>query len=118
MDREVITEFPQLDFTALLNPDHDFAVHCSSDAQALHFLREVRRQYPKNAWTHEETRWHSDSPIAYSPYLNRGKHMTWDSLSHYTNRNFVIVEFEDLCPNETDIEESELSMDALFGGIV
>ena len=44
--------------------------------------------------------------------------MTWDSLSHYTNRNFVILEFEDLCPNETDIEESGLSVDALFGGAV
>lgn len=117
MDREIITEFPQLDFTALLNPDHDFAVHCSSEVQALHFIREIRRQYPKNAWSHEDTRWDDDSPIAYSPYLNRGKRMTWDYLSHYTNRNFVIVEFEDLCPYEAEIEESEQSVDLLFGGV-
>lgn len=114
MDREVLTEFPPLDFSALLNPEHDFAVHCSSDAQALHFLREVRRQYPKNAWSHEDTMWHSESPIAYSPYLNRGERMTWDSLSYYTNRGFVIVEFEDLLPYEAEIEESEQSLEFLL----
>ena len=119
MNRGTTTEFPQLDFTALLNPDHDFAVHCSSDEQALHFLREVRRQYPKNSWTHEDTRWHDDgNGIAYSPYLNRGKRMTWDSVNHYADKGFVILEFEELCPEEIDIEESEISVDTLFGGVV
>jgi len=44
--------------------------------------------------------------------------MTWDSLSHYTNRDFVILEFEDLLPYEAEIEESEQSVDLLFGGVV
>lgn len=114
MDREVITEFAPLDFTKLLDPDHDFAVHVSSEAQAIHFIREIRRQYPKQAWSHDNTYWDDDSQIAYSPYINCGGRMTWDNLSHYTNRHFVIVEFEDLLPYEAEIEESEQSLDFLL----
>lgn len=112
------SEFPELDFSVLLDPRFEFAVHCSTDAQALHFIREVRRQYPKNAWDHEETRWHDDGKIAYAPYLNRGKRMTWDSLIHYINRNFMIIEFEELIPFEHEIVESEHPIAALFGGAV
>lgn len=114
-----INEFPELDFSVLLDPTFDFAVHCSTDAQALHFIREMRRQYPKNAWNHEDTRWHDDGKkIAYSPYLNRGKRMTWDFVDHYTDRGFIIIEFEDLLPFAQEIVESECSIDILFGGAV
>lgn len=112
-------KFPELDFSMLLHPAFDFAVHCSTDAQALHFIKEVRRQYPKNSWYHDDTRWKSnDGKIAYAPYINRGRRMTWDSVSHYSNRGFVIVEFEDLIPFEQEITESECSLDILFGGTV
>ncbi len=113
-----INEFPELDFSVLLDPTFDFAVHCSTDAQALHFIREIRRQYPKNAWDHEDTRWRSDEKRAYSPYLNRGKRMTWDSLSHYSSRGFIIIEFEGLIPFEHEIVESEHPIAELFGGVV
>lgn len=119
MGRESVTKYPELDFSALLNPDYDFAVHCSTDDQAVHFLKEVRRQYPKNAWSHNDTRWHDESGgIAYSPYLNRGKRMTWDHVSHYEERGFVILEFEELIPFEPEIDESECSIDILFGGVI
>ena len=116
----LINKFPELDFSVLLDPRFEFAVHCSTDAQALHFIREIRRQYPKNAWDHEDTRWNydDDGKIAYSPYLNRGKRMTWDSLSHYVNRGFMIIEFEDLIPFEPEIIESEHPIASLFGGAV
>lgn len=118
MSKKSVLEFPELDLSALLNPDFDFAVHCSTDAQALHFIQEVRRQYPRNAWDHNDTRWHDEGGVAYSPYINRGKRMTWESVSHYVNRGFVIIEFEDLIPIEQEIVESEYSIDVLFGGVV
>jgi hypothetical protein len=108
--------FPDLDFSGLLNPAFDYAVHCTSDAQALHFIREVRRQYPRNAWSHDDTRFGNADQIAYSPYLNRGKRMTWDSLDHYKNRDFVIVEFTDLLSPDIDIQESDLPVELLLGG--
>lgn len=111
-----VYEFPELDFSALLNPNFDFAVHCSSEEQATHFLKEIRRQYPKNSWAHGNTRWKSDLPIAYSPYINRGRTMTWDSVEHYVKMGFVIVEFEELLPLEHEIDESEFPVDMLFGG--
>lgn len=111
-------EFPELNFSMLFDPDFDFAVHCSTDAQALHFIREIRRQYPKNAWDHEYTRWDdAGGQLAYAPYLNRGRRMTWDGVDRYINRGFTIIEFEDLLPIETDIEESDQSINTLFGGL-
>jgi hypothetical protein len=44
--------------------------------------------------------------------------MTWDSVSNYSKRGFVIVEFEELIPIEQEIVESEHSIDVLFGGVV
>lgn len=118
MSKKSVIEFPELDFSALLNPDFDFAVHCSTDAQALHFIQEVRRQYPRNAWDHNITGWYDEVGVTYAPYINRGKRMTWDSVSHYVNRGFVIVEFEELIPIEQEIVESECSIDVLLGGVV
>lgn len=118
MSKKSVSEFPELDFSALLNPDFDFAVHCSTGAQALHFIQEVRRQYPRNAWDHNDTIWYDEGGVAYSPYINRGKRMTWDSVSHYVKRGFVIVEFEELIPIEQGIVESEYSIDILLGGVV
>ena len=116
---ESTNKFPELDFSMLLHPEFDFAVHCSTDAQALHFIKEVRRQYPKNSWGHNNTGWKSNAgKIAYAPYINRGTRMTRGCVSHYSNMGFVIVEFEDLIPLEKEITESECSLDILFGGSI
>lgn len=110
-------EFPQLDFTALLNPSYKYAVHCSTQEQALHFIREVRRQYPDHAWTHEDTRWDARFKIAYSPYINtKDKRMTWDTVDHYESGGFVVLDFEDLVSDESEIAEVDQTIEFLFGG--
>lgn len=117
---DLVHEFPPLDFTKLLDPDNDFAVRMPNEAAALHFIREVRRQYPDHSWHHDDTKWSEDYELAYSPYLNRDcKTMTWDGVGHYKRLSFVILDFTDLFPEEeeNDLQEGDKSIEFLFGAM-
>lgn len=117
MSDQSVAVYPQLDFSQLLDPSSKYAVHCSTREQALHFIREVRRQYPDHAWSHEHTRFSEKNGVAYSPYLNiANTRMTYSFVDHYIDMGFVVLEFEDLLPNETEINESDNPIELLFGG--
>lgn len=116
MSGQSVTAYPQLDFSQLLDPSSKYAVHCSTREQALHFIKEVRRQYPDHAWSHENTRFSEKNGVAYSPYLNiANTKMTYSSVNHYIDNGFIVLGFEDLLPDETEINESDSPIESLFG---
>lgn len=110
--------YPDLNLEPLLG-DRRYAVHCSTIEEAKHFVNQIKKQYPSKArgWNYGQTSWQEDEEMCYAPYLNESNTLVWCNKGYYEENNYTIFEFTDLLP-EVDIEESELSIDDLFGGTV
>ena len=110
-----------LDFSPLLVKGEKFAVYCETQEDAIIFLRCYRAKYPDKCrtWKEDDTHFGSYERHCYRPNLNMPAEWTlkYCSYEHYEEEGFTIIPFQDLIVHP-DIEESDLSMDVLFGGIV
>jgi len=116
MDEKKITKEVEIDFSPLLEEHKRFAVHCRTEADAEHFLKCLRKEYPDKCrgWTAGETHWGRYERMCYRPNLNLPDEYTlkYCSYEHYEDDGFVIIPYEDLLI--VDIEESEQQIDLLL----
>ena len=72
-----------------------------------------------STWGEDDTRFGRYDRYCYRPNLNmpEGWGLKYCSYEYYECEGFTIIPFADLIV-KSDIEESELSIDALFGGVV
>lgn len=121
MDKGVVINEVTLDFSPLLAEGKRFAVYCETEEEALIFLRCYRELYPErcNTWKDDDTHFGRYDKHCYRPNLNMpaGYGLKYCSYEYYEDEGFTIIPFSDLVVLP-DIEESELSVDALFGGAV
>ena len=111
-------EYPDLDFTPILG-DGIYVVHCTTAEDAEHFLAAMKRQHPSRCKNWNGTKFGKyDDGICYRPNLNmpEGYNMRHCNLGYYQEEGYEIIPFEDLVIHP-DIEESEQSVDLLFGGV-
>lgn len=121
MDKGVVINEVTLDFSPLLVKGPRFAVYCETEEEALIFLRRYREEYPDrcSTWREDDTHFGRYDRHCYRPNLNMPEDwgLKYCSYEHYEGEGFTIIPFADLIV-QSDIEESDLSMDALFGGTV
>lgn len=114
-EREELKEV-KLDFSPLFDEDKRFAVYCSTEVDAKHFLKCIRQEYPEKCrtWRADETHWGKYEKMCYRPNLNLPDEYTlkYCSYEYYEDEGFVIIPYEDLLI--VDIEESEQQIDLLL----
>ena len=116
-------EHPEVDLSPLLVPGIKFAVRCETQDEAIQFITAVREQFPdKEAYVSpNDTRWNEDNHgyyggRAYFPDLNNAEN---EPFSHgdvdYANScGYTLIYFIDVLA-QTQIEESAMPLDMLFG---
>ena len=112
----------QIDFTLLLDNTKGYAVHCSNEEDAKLFVQCAKELYPEmcTMWDDGETNYSKyGSETIYTFCLRttggrwvKSRLMYGSGLMH-RNIGFTIIEFSDIYQAE-DINESDLSIDALF----
>lgn len=121
MDKGVVINEVTIDFSQLLVHGTRYAVHCETREEAEIFLSCLREKYPEKCenWKRGETHFGKYSTTCYSPCLNMGEYETlkYCNKGYYEDEGYTVIPFTALIV-QPDIEESELSMDALFGGVV
>lgn len=111
-----------IDFTLLWDETDGYAVHCSSLFEAETFIELARELFPKmcEQWAPGETNYHhheSDTIYTFDSRMN-GKwsklKLMYGDVTSAVDMGYKVIEFADIY-KEDDIDESEASMDVLFG---
>lgn len=121
MDNSVTINGVTIDFSPLLVNGMMFAVYCGTKEDALIFLRCFKKRYPERCitWGEDVTSFGAYERYCFRPNLNTSYgSLKYCSYEYYKEKGFVIIPFEDLIVSSTDIEESELPIDTLFGGVI
>lgn len=114
-----------IDFSLLYTETNGYAVHCKTKEEAMEFIDWARQLYPGlcKEWGHDTYNYdtHREKTIYtfdshYGGRWNKSRLM-YGSVSAATDMGYTVIEFEDIC-NRPDIEESDKSLDFLFGGAV
>lgn len=111
-----------IDFALLLDATDGYAVHCSSQFEAETFIEWARELFPKmcEQWAPGETNYHHhkcDTVYTFDHRRN-GKwskfKLLYGDVTSVIDMGYKVVEFADIY-QEYDIDESEASLDVLFG---
>lgn len=109
----------ELDLSPLLVKGKRLAVHCKTKEDAIHLLKCLTLEYPERCigWATGETHFGQYRNMCYCPRLNTDDilGLTYCSVEHFEELGYTIIPFEELLVC-TDINESERSLDFLFGG--
>lgn len=101
-------DLPPLDFTLILSSGRNCIVRVDTKEHAQHFVDEMWRQYPKNAFGsgHKGSYWGRYEDLVYNVRLGSyGDTMTVGSYKDYPqNSGYCFFEYSDLVMNE-DIAE-------------
>lgn len=111
-----------LDFTLLYDNTEGYAVHCSSSFEAETFIEWARELFPKmcEQWAPGETNYHhheSDTIYTFDSRMNgqwSKLKLMYGDVTSATGMGYKVIEFADI-HQEEDIDESEASLDVLFG---
>lgn len=116
-------EYPEVDLSPLLAPDIKFAVRCETHEEAIQFIKAVKEHFP-NKDTHiypNDTKWNEDNygnhgGRAYFPDLNNAENEPFmhGDVEFANNYGYTLIYFRDLLV-KTQIEESDIPLDMLFG---
>lgn len=120
-----------VDFTPLLVPGVKFAVRCESEEEATEFVDAMIDQFPEKCefWDKGEPMWWDDNygeegGRAYFPNVNDAdidgftgeiERFTQGSVRYAEDHDFVMVQFSSLIVEEDLIEDSDMSIEELFG---
>lgn len=118
-------QYTELDLSPLLVPNVKFAVRCETENEAREFIAQVIEQFPS-----KKTSLHPDNPRfdddndgrhggrAYFPDLNdaEGDCFMIGDVEYANNHGFILIYFRDL-PIQTQIDESDVPLDLLFGTV-
>lgn len=119
-DNSVTINGVTIDFSPLLVNGTMFAVYCETEEDALIFLRCFKKKYPERCrtWDGNVEGFDKYERYCFRPNLNVSYgYLKYCSYEYYKEKGFVIIPFEDLIVSSTDIEESKLPIDTLFGGV-
>lgn len=108
-------DYQAIDFSPLCGTGV-YLVDCETIEEALHFLSEMKRQYPAKtrAWVHGETHWNENGrKTLYMPNINIDDNLYWDYAEYY-EETAAIIQFASLLPDAT-LEESDLPIEFLIG---
>lgn len=116
MDKKKV--MPEIDFSPLLREGKSFVVHCTTEDDAINFLRCLRSAYPDkfSNWEEGETYWRKyKKAMCYRPRLNMPgiNALTYANLEFYLSEGCTVVPYEDLII-QSDIKESEQRFDLLL----
>ena len=114
-----------IDFSLLHDVHKGYAVHCKTKEEAEQFVYWAKTMYPKlcTEWElnqhrynhhHQNTIYTFDSPVGVGWEQTR---LMYGHVKTATGMGYTVIEFDDIC-NRPDIEESDKSLDFLFGGVV
>ena len=105
--------YEKLDFSSIIG--EKFAVHCTTEEQANHFLAELERQFGKkfSGYTNNWNRYRELT--CYSPYLDSTRALTYCNECHYRANGFMVVLYEILCAHDFGEFCSELTLGCLLG---
>lgn len=111
----------QIDFTLLLDNTKGYAVHCSNEEDAKLFVQCAKELYPEmcKTWGNGETNYSEyGSETIYTFCVRTGggwkrSRLMYGSIPVHLDFGYTIIEFSEIYQEE-DINESELSIDALF----
>lgn len=111
-----------IDFALLWDETDGYAVHCSSQFEAETFIEWARELFPKmcEQWAPGETNYdhnESDTIYTFDSRMN-GKwsklKLMYGDVASAIDMGYKVVEFNAIY-KEDDIDESEASLDVLFG---
>lgn len=111
-----------VDLSPLLVPDIKFAVRCETHEEAIQFVRAVSAHFPdKETYVFpNNTKWNEDNygnhgGRVYFPDLNNVENEPFmhGDMEFANNYGYTLIYFRDLLV-ETQIEESDMSLDMLF----
>lgn len=111
-----------IDFTLLYDKTEGYAVHCSSSFEAETFIEWARELFPKmcERWAPGEINYyqHESETIYTFDAKNGDKWMKlklmYGEVGSSRDMGYTIIEFSEIYQEE-DINESEASLDVLFG---
>lgn len=110
----------QIDFTLLLDNTEGYAVHCSNEEEAKLFVQCTKELYPEmcTTWDDGETNYFQYGSETIYTFCLRTTGGGWVKSrlmygSASLDTNYTIIEFSEIYQTE-DINESDLSIDALF----
>lgn len=116
-------EYMELDLSPLLTPNIKFAVRCETEEEAKQFIAAVIDQFPdKTTNLHpSRPRWDDDNygnygGRAYFPDLNNAEKCKFvgGDVKFANDYGYTLIYFRDLLV-QTQIDESDMSLDMLFG---
>lgn len=111
-----------IDFALLWDETDGYAVHCSSQFEAETFIEWARELFPKmcEQWAPGETNYHhheGNTIYTFDARMN-GKwsklKLMYGDVTSAADMGYKVIEFADI-HKEDDIDESEASLDVLFG---
>ena len=114
-----------IDFTLLYDEHKGYAVRCKTKEDAAELVKWAKTLYPElcTEWEmnqsrysthHQNTIYTFDSPAGVRWERTR---LMFGHMKTAIGMGYTVIEFEDIY-NRPDIEESDKSLDFLFGGIV
>lgn len=111
-----------IDFALLWDETDGYAVHCSSQFEAETFIEWARELFPKmcEQWAPGETNYHhhkGDTVYTFDSRMNgkwSKRRLMYGDVAPAIDMGYKVVEFNAIY-KEDDIDESEASLDVLFG---
>ena len=124
MDREVVTEFIELDLSRML-ADPRCAIHVSTLEEAQLVILNAKNQFPErvknwNAVTNNHWKVY-DEETGYTMFYeddDKPTTMSYADIPWFKENGYQIVEFSELIEAVAEIDESEQPISLLFGGAV
>lgn len=123
MGREVLTEYDKIDLTPLLGVGK-FVVFCQTEYEAQCLLAAVKEQFPDKCrgWDLPYVHWEDTSGEGqlYFPDVNdaEGVNFCWNDMDYPEIEQYTVINCFDLFAAQPDLNESNESLDFLFGGVL
>lgn len=122
-----MSKITDLDLTLLVGEDHcGYAVNCRTFAEAQYFVDYVREFHPEMSQNWDDGEYKFDryeEATVYTFDMHLGgnswtkRSLMYGELRECVRDGYKILSFDDICARP-DIEESDKSLDFLFGGVV
>lgn len=114
-------DFEPLDLSVFAEQEK-IAVNCTTEEDALHFLAAMLVQYPQKTpyWTWPRTNFDGHTNRCYCAGLNpndKYDRMMFGTIHSFKEDGYTVIPFTDLHITSA-LEESDQSIDFLFGGVV
>ena len=117
------TEYEKLDLSPLLG-EGKFVVFCKTEYEALCLLAAVKEQFPEKCrrWSMPDVRWEDTAGEGqlYFPDINNAENMSycWNDMDYPKIDQYTVIHCDTLFANQSELNESEQSVESLFGGLV